>query len=80
MNESAVKLYTGETNRSGCNLSHERVVFSALQCNPTAQIARFLQLQNAILNLVFNARDAMPLGGVLDLSTRIIYLPQDSEK
>jgi two-component system cell cycle sensor histidine kinase/response regulator CckA len=35
------------------------------------------QLQNAFLNLAFNARDAMPRGGILRFSTRVVSLDED---
>ncbi len=34
------------------------------------------QLQNALLNLGINARDAMPKGGTIELSTRPVYLDE----
>jgi|GEM_PF-2699308 len=53
---------------------------SGLQITPAVTLGDPTQLQNAILNLVFNARDAMPEGGALDLATRTIDLPRDGEQ
>ena len=38
-----------------------------------------LMLQNALLNLALNARDAMPEGGVLSISARAVDAPETSE-
>jgi len=44
--------------------------------SPSALVqGNFGQLQNAFLNLSLNARDAMPMGGELTISTRQISLP-----
>jgi signal transduction histidine kinase len=52
-----------------CNIRlHVRTNSDAL-----AVTANRLELQNAILNLVFNARDAMPDGGVVSILARESY-------
>ncbi|MEA2077659.1 MAG: response regulator [Candidatus Marinimicrobia bacterium] len=50
-------------------------------------MGEFVQLQNVLLNMGFNARDAMPDGGILELSTEnisiyekdLLHLPVDLE-
>lgn len=46
-----------------------------LASSPWQTLVDISQLENAILNLVLNARDAMPEGGILMLSTSQLSLP-----
>jgi signal transduction histidine kinase len=46
-----------------------------LDANPTSVLGDPTQLQNALLNLGLNARDAMPEGGMIQFSTRVLLLP-----
>jgi PAS domain S-box-containing protein len=50
---------------------HLATASSAVLGDPT-------QLQNAVLNLALNARDAMPQGGVLSFSTHVVTLEEGS--
>jgi signal transduction histidine kinase/ActR/RegA family two-component response regulator len=45
-----------------------------LEANPSVVVADPTQLQNAILNLALNARDAMPQGGMLSFVTSVVFL------
>jgi len=45
-----------------------------LDATPSRTMGDASQLQNALLNLAINARDAMPDGGSLTFSTRIVTL------
>ncbi len=45
-----------------------------LNAHPCSTLGDPSQLQNAILNLALNARDAMPQGGELSLSTEVVFL------
>ncbi|MEI6972034.1 MAG: PAS domain S-box protein, partial [bacterium] len=47
-----------------------------LNAMPSTVVADPSQLQNAILNLGLNARDAMPLGGELTFATRVVNFEQ----
>ncbi|OGE81355.1 MAG: hypothetical protein A2Y39_01330 [Candidatus Delongbacteria bacterium GWF2_40_14] len=46
------------------------------KANPSYAIGDPTQLQNALLNLAINARDAMPEGGVLTFETKIVELDE----
>ncbi|HET6429959.1 MAG TPA: ATP-binding protein [Phycisphaerae bacterium] len=48
-----------------------------LQARPSCVMGDPTQIQNAILNLAVNARDAMPEGGELRFATRVVVLDQD---
>lgn len=48
-----------------------------LKANPPVTVGDSSQLQNAILNLALNARDAMPEGGKLSFSTSIEHLDKE---
>lgn len=52
------------------------IIKQELRANPATVMGDPTQLQNAILNIVINARDAMPDGGVIKFSTDIIELNQ----
>jgi len=47
-----------------------------LEANPSTVLGDPAQLQNALLNLALNARDAMPEGGVLTFSTRTVMFEE----
>jgi two-component system, cell cycle sensor histidine kinase and response regulator CckA len=47
---------------------------------PPIAIADAAQLQQVILNLCINARDAMPHGGVLTLRTRLVELNEEQQR
>ncbi|MBI4976722.1 MAG: transporter substrate-binding domain-containing protein [Spirochaetes bacterium] len=49
-----------------------------LQAHPSCITGDPTQLQNALLNLALNARDAMPEGGVLTFSTEVTELPENA--
>jgi PAS domain S-box-containing protein len=48
-----------------------------LQCRNPFSMGDPTQLQNMLLNLVLNARDAMPRGGTLSLATRDVELDEE---
>jgi len=48
-----------------------------LQARPSCVMGDPTQIQNAILNLAVNARDAMPEGGELRFATRVVVLDAD---
>jgi len=50
-----------------------------LAAQPSYTLGDATQLQNAILNLAINARDAMPVGGTLTITTRLYDLDDDDE-
>ncbi|MFW5846251.1 MAG: hybrid sensor histidine kinase/response regulator, partial [Planctomycetota bacterium] len=54
-------------------------VQSALRADPDTVLGDFSQLQSALLNLVINARDAMPEGGELRLSTALLAADEDAQ-
>ena len=49
-----------------------------LEANPSSVMGDPTQLQNALLNLGLNARDAMPQGGELIFATRVVVFKKDS--
>ena len=51
------------------------VIHQHLTAKPSHILGDATQIQNAILNLAFNARDAMPLGGDLTIATSVVELP-----
>ena len=58
----------------------ERIVLTHdLQDDLPPAIADFSQVESALLNLVINARDAMPDGGTLTISTRAVAVAHDVE-
>ncbi len=56
------------------------VIKQHLNANPPATTGDPTQLQNAILNLALNARDAMPRGGDLIFSTDVVQVDKSYKK
>ncbi|MBD3321895.1 MAG: response regulator [Chitinivibrionales bacterium] len=52
-------------------------IIQHLEANPATVMGDRTQLQNALLNLAINARDAMPDGGELTFSTTIVNLKEE---
>ncbi len=59
------------------SLDRKIEILHDLQASGTKLLLDPSQLQNAILNLCLNARDAMPNGGVLSVETRDAFLEQE---
>jgi PAS domain S-box-containing protein len=51
-------------------------IVTALEADPAFALGDPSQIENAILNLALNARDAMPVGGTLTFSTKIVDLDE----
>ena len=47
-------------------------IVERLSASPASIMGDYMQLQNALLNLALNARDAMPEGGILTFSTWVV--------
>jgi two-component system, cell cycle sensor histidine kinase and response regulator CckA len=47
-------------------------IVERLSASPASIMGDYMQLQNALLNLALNARDAMPEGGILTFSTGVV--------
>lgn len=62
------------------SISKKIVIQQRLNAKPSITIGDPSQLQNAILNLAINARDAMPEGGELTFETNIKVLTDDDCK
>jgi DNA-binding response OmpR family regulator/nitrogen-specific signal transduction histidine kinase len=73
-----------ERVRSLADLLHRTIgekVALSLALDPAPMVAQVdpNQLENAILNLAINARDAMPDGGRIDISSRRLHMASDAE-
>ncbi len=58
-------------------IGEDAILKSTLHCEPLPILADSHQLEQVLMNLVMNARDAMPRGGVISLQTSRILLQQD---
>jgi PAS domain S-box-containing protein len=62
-----------------CRLCGEEIQFrTALEPGLGPVLADPSQIRQVLMNLVANARDAMPLGGRIELSTRALHLPAET--
>lgn len=59
-----------------CGLGSKIIPEVRLNAAGAALNISYLQLQNVLTNLVFNARDAMPAGGRLQICTNRVYLTE----
>jgi PAS domain S-box-containing protein len=56
----------------------QKINIEKMLCEPDPVFkGDFSQLQNALINLIFNARDAMPLGGSITISTSIFTVSEN---
>jgi signal transduction histidine kinase len=58
-------------------IGEDAILKSTLHCEPLPILADSHQLEQVLMNLVVNARDAMPQGGVISLQTSPILVQQD---